>query len=105
MSRDEALALVRQLVDAAHRRDISQLMNAYADEAVAVSPVFGEVKGRAAIAATWETLFSTFADIAVEVSDVLLDGDRIAVLSTVATTDRMGWFGRPATGSPIRVMT
>jgi len=27
MSRDEALALVRQLVDAAHRRDISQLMN------------------------------------------------------------------------------
>jgi ketosteroid isomerase-like protein len=88
-------------VDAARRRDISQLMNAYADEAVAVSPVFGEVKGRAAIAATWETLFSTFADIAVEVSDVLLDGDRIAVLSTVATTDRMGWFGRPATGSPI----
>ncbi len=101
MSREEALALVRQLVDAAHRRDISRLMDAYAYEAVAVSPVFGEVRGRAAIAATWETLFSTLADIAIEVSDVLVDGDRIAVLSTIATTVRIGWFGRSASGGPI----
>jgi sigma-B regulation protein RsbU (phosphoserine phosphatase) len=63
--------------------------------------VFGEVRGRTRIAATWETLFSTFADVAVEISDVLVDGDRVAVLSTVTTTDRMGWFGRPATGGPI----
>ncbi len=101
MSREEALALVRKLVDAAHRRDISRLMDAYAYEAVAVSPVFGEVRGRAAIAATWETLFSTLADIAIEVSDVLVDGDRIAVLSTIATTVRIGWFGRSAFGGPI----
>jgi ketosteroid isomerase-like protein len=101
MSREDALALVRQLVDSARRRDISRLMDAYADEAIAVSPVFGEVRGRAGIAATWETLSSTFADFAVEVSTVLVDGDRIAVLSTIATTDRMGWFGRPATGGPI----
>src|SRR6266852_9529331 len=101
MSREEALALVRHLVDAAHRRDVSGLMDSYADEAVAVSPVFGEVRGRAAIAATWESLFSTLADIAIEVSNVLVDGDRIAVLSTIATTVRIGWFGRPATGGPI----
>jgi sigma-B regulation protein RsbU (phosphoserine phosphatase) len=63
--------------------------------------VFGEIKGRAGIAATWQTLFSMFVDIAVDVSDVLVDGDRVAVLSTVATTDRTGWFGRPPTGGPI----
>lgn len=45
--------------------------------------VFGEVRGRAGIAATWETLFSTFADFAVEVSDVLVDGDRVAVFAAV----------------------
>jgi hypothetical protein len=28
-----------------------------------VSPVFGEVRGRASIAANWETLFSTFTDL------------------------------------------
>jgi len=89
------------LLDAAQRRDIARLMDLYVEDAVAVSPVFGEIRGRAAIAATWQTLFSTFSDIAVDVSDVLVDGDRIAVLSTVATTDRKGWFGRPATGGPI----
>jgi len=76
-------------------------MDLYADEAVAVSPVFGLVKGRAAIAATWEKVMWTFADAAVEVSNVLVDGDRVAVLSTVRTTDRIGWFGLQPTGSPI----
>lgn len=101
MTREEAFALVRQLLDAAYRRDVMGLMELYGEDAVASSPVFGEVRGRAAIAATWQTLFSTFSDVAVDVSNILVDGDRIAVLSTVATTDRLGWFGRPATGGPI----
>jgi len=101
MSREQALALVRQVIDAAGRRDFSRLMDLYGDEAVVVSPVFGQVEGRAAIAATWEKLLSTFSDVAVEVSDILVDGDRVVVLSTVRTTDRIGWFGLPPTGSPI----
>jgi ketosteroid isomerase-like protein len=101
MSRETALALARQLLDAAWRRDISQLRDLYAEQAVAVSPVFGEVRGGAEIAATWETLFLTFADAAIEISDVLVDGDRVAVLSTLTATDRIGWFGRPATGGRI----
>ena len=36
MSREEALALVRQLVDAAARRDISQVRDLYAGQAIAV---------------------------------------------------------------------
>src|SRR5206468_13131689 len=101
MTREAALALVRQLLDAAYRRDVVRLMDLYGDDAVASSPVFGEVRGRAAIAATWQTLFSTFSEVAVDVSNVLVDDQRVAVLSTVETTDRMGWFGRPATGGAI----
>jgi sigma-B regulation protein RsbU (phosphoserine phosphatase) len=101
LSREQALGLVRQLIDSSSARDIARLMALYADQAVVVSPVFGEARGRAEVAATWMTMFSTFAEIAVDVSDVLVDGDRIAILSTVATTDRSGWFGRPATGGPI----
>jgi ketosteroid isomerase-like protein len=101
MSREEARALVRQLLDAASRHDLSSLMALYAADAVAVSPVFGEVRGRANIVATWQTLFLTFADLTVSVSDILVDVDRIAVLSTITTTDRIGWFGLPATGGPI----
>jgi sigma-B regulation protein RsbU (phosphoserine phosphatase) len=46
-------------------------------------------------------LFSTFADVKITVTDVLVDGPRIALLSTIETTDRAGWFGLPPTGGPI----
>ena len=101
ISREEALALVGQLQDATGRRDIARLMEFYAEDAMAISPVFGEIKGREAIAATFTRMFSTLADVAFEVSDVLVDGDRIAILGIVKTTDRRGWFGLPATGGPI----
>jgi ketosteroid isomerase-like protein len=99
--RDEALALVRQLLAAASRRDGDRVRQCYAENAVAVSPVFGEVHGRTAVAATWQTLFTAFTDLAIEDVDFLVDRDRVAVLARVVTTDRIGWFGLPPTGSPI----
>ncbi len=102
MSRERALAIVRELIDAARQRDLARLMALYASDAVAVSPVFGEVRGRASIGATFETLFTTLADATVEVGDVLVDGDRLAVIGTITTTDRTGWFGLRPTGSVIR---
>jgi serine phosphatase RsbU (regulator of sigma subunit) len=47
------------------------------------------------------TLFTTFADLTFENIDFLVDGDRVAVLGQIKTTDRIGWFGLPPTGSPI----
>jgi ketosteroid isomerase-like protein len=101
MIREDAIALVRELLDRAARRDVASVMELYTDDAVAVSPVFGEIHGRAAITKSWETLFATLLDITVEVSDILVDGNRVAALSTVHAMDRVGWFGRPATGGPI----
>lgn len=101
MSREQAISLVRQFGDATRQRDLPRLMDFYAEEAVAVSPVFGTICGKAAISDSWERLFSTFADFAVEVSNVLVDGDRVAVMGTVNSTDRLGWFGLPATGGRI----
>src|SRR5262249_33094110 len=66
-----------------------------------VSPLFGEVRGIDAIRATWKTLVRTAADFSAEISHILVDGDRIAVLSTIATTDRIGWFGQTPTGGAI----
>src|SRR5260370_31395706 len=76
-------------------------MDFLAGDAVSLSPVFGEVKGREAIAATFKTMFSTLSDVRFEISDVLVDGDRIAMLGIVKTSDRSGWFGLPATGGSI----
>ena len=101
MPREQALSLVRQLLDTAFRRDHERVASFYAADAVAVSPVFGEVRGRDAVAATWRTLFTTFSDLAIENVDYLVDGDRVAVLGKISTTDRIGWFGQAPTGSPI----
>ncbi len=72
MSREAVLALGKQVLDAARRRDVSGMMDLYADDAVAISPVFGEMRGRAAIAATGKTLFSTVADFQVQISHFLV---------------------------------
>lgn len=98
MERDAAMALVRRMLQAAGARDVHRLSTCYAENAVAVSPMFGEVRGRTNIVASWETLMSTFSGVPPDVFDVLVDGDRVAVLTTVTITDRIGWFGLPATG-------
>jgi ketosteroid isomerase-like protein len=98
---EEARAFIERLREAAGSRDLARLETFYAEDAVAVSPVFGKIHGGKAIVATWGTLMTTLSDVALDISDVLVDGDRVAVLCTVSSVDRTGWFGRPATGAPI----
>jgi ketosteroid isomerase-like protein len=101
MQREDAISLVRQLEDAVNAHDTPRLLELYADSAVMVSPVFSGITGLEAIAKTWETVFSLFPDWTAKVSDILVDGDRIAFLGTAGATDRSGWFGEPATGERI----
>lgn len=61
-------------------------MEFYAPDAVGVSPVFGEVRGRAAIAQTWEQIFVTMPDARISISDVLKDDQRIALIATMSAS-------------------
>ena len=101
MSREDALALVRRLLTAARRRDLTEVGQCYAEDAVAESPAFGEIRGRDRIVDSWGTLFSSFSDISVDISTVLVDGDRVAVLGTLTTSDLPAWFGRQTLDVPI----
>lgn len=60
MSREEAIGFVGQLGQAVNAHDTRQLLEFYADEAVTVSPVFGGIAGKAAIAKSWDDIFSLF---------------------------------------------
>ncbi|HET9795139.1 MAG TPA: SpoIIE family protein phosphatase [Thermoanaerobaculia bacterium] len=102
MSRDDAVAFVRAMQDAANAHDVPRMAAFYVEDAVALSPVLGELKGRSAVVGSWEALFTRFPDCAIEISDVFTDGERIAFLGTVTATDTSGWFGFPPTGSRIR---
>jgi len=93
VKREEAIELVIGLLSAGRRGDTAALSAFYADDAVIVSPLFGEVRGFQAIAATWRTLFTSGPNSTAEISHILVDGDRVAVLSAISTSDR-GWFGQ-----------
>jgi len=101
LSREQALAFARSLENAVNTHDVSSLVSLYADDAVLISPVFHQVTGRAAIKQNWEVIFSTYPDWSVRVSDVMLDGNRLAMMGTATATDRKGWFGLPPTGGVI----
>ena len=97
----DAIGFVRQLQEAANARDASRLGRFYAEDAVAVSPVFGEVKGRREIVRTFEELFETLPDCVFELSEVFSDGNRLAFLGVVTATDTSGWFGLLPTGAAV----
>lgn len=100
-SRQQAVEFVHQLQELVNAHDIPGLVALYADDAVTVSPMFPQIAGRNAIAHSWDTIFSLFPDWRVNISDVLVDGDRLAFLGTASATDINGWFGQPPTGERI----
>ncbi len=102
ISRQDAIALVHRIADAANTHDIPALMELYAEYAVVISPAMSRITGRAAIGAAWDLMLSTFPDWKVCPDEVLVDGDRIIALGVNTATDRKGWFGLPPTGSTIK---
>jgi sigma-B regulation protein RsbU (phosphoserine phosphatase) len=93
------------MMTAVGARDLPALMACYDADAVAVSPVFGEIRGVTPIAATWERLFTSFAHTSIQIADTLVDGDKLAVLSTLTTSDTTGrLFGALAKNQPISYM-
>ena len=62
MVNQQDLAFLAAFSDAANAHDVERIVDYYAPDAVAISPVFGEVRGRAAIAQTWEQIFITMPD-------------------------------------------
>jgi sigma-B regulation protein RsbU (phosphoserine phosphatase) len=99
--REEAVAFMRKMQDAINAHDVDAIMDSYAEDAVLISPVFKRISGRAAIASSFQTIFETFPDWRVHITDVLLDGNRIAGFGEATATDRKGWFGLPPTGEKL----
>lgn len=101
MTRQEALSFAHEVSDAINTHNVSRLMEQYCEDATLVSPMFSALRGRAAIAASFERTFAIYPDWHAEILDVLVDGNRIALAGTATFTDRNGWFGQPATGEQI----
>jgi len=100
MTRQEIIALFDRRADAFARRDVRALAGMYAATGVVESPMAGgAVTGPAAIAQLYEALFKTFPDATLTTEELVIDGDRVAQVATLAGTDAGGFLGLPATGS------
>lgn len=103
MTREEIVALVARREAAWGARDAGALTADYATDAVVISPTGGVLEGRAEIERIFRMWFSAFPDLLFATEDVLIDGDRVAVLARVSGTHAGEFFGLSATGRRIEV--
>ena len=75
-----------ELEEAINAHDTERLLGFYANNAVTVSPMLWNFGPRSDSQRLRHDLFA-FSDWAVGVSDVLVDGDRIAFMGSVTATD------------------
>jgi steroid delta-isomerase-like uncharacterized protein len=97
MSREQIVSALQAMQRAWNARDPAALTAAHTDDGVVVSPIFGEVRGRAEIERSYEELFRAFADWTLEGHDLIIDGARAAQTFTVTATHSSELFGVEAT--------
>jgi len=104
MTHDEIRTFVDGYVKAWEHQDIDALVECYTEDAEIISPMYHQVKGKAAIEASLESLFHAFGDFSFEIHDVIIDTEdrpRVALVLTSHNTHRGEVFGVKGTGRQI----
>ncbi len=101
--RDEVIALFSRRRVAWSRLDAAALAAEHTDDCVAESPMAGQLLGRAAMEHVYRAWFDGFPDLALEIEDPVVDGERSVEIGTLSGTDTGGFMGLPATGKAFRV--
>jgi uncharacterized protein (TIGR02246 family) len=103
MTRDEIVGLFERRDAAWRARDAAALAADHAENGVVISPTGGVLEGRAEIERIYRVWFSAFADFAFTVEDLVVDGERVALLGRATGRHSGEFFGMPATNRRIDV--
>lgn len=103
MTRDEILALLGRRNAGWAARDAGALADLHAPDGTVQSPTGGLLKGRSEIERVYRIWLTAFPDIVWQVQDVIIDGDRVAVLAKLIGTHAGEFFGLPAAGRHVEV--
>jgi predicted ester cyclase len=103
MTREETLAFFKRREVSWQRRDAVALAADHAPDGVVVSPTGGVLEGRAEIERIYRLWFTAFPDLVLTTEDLLIDGDRAALLCRVTGTHAGEFFGTAPTGRHIEV--
>ena len=98
MTREEIVRVFERRHAAIARHDAEALAADHAPDGVLESPAAGgTVNGREAIARIYRGMFAGFPDLAIDWSDLVIDGDRVVEMGTMSGTDTGGFMGLPPT--------
>jgi uncharacterized protein (TIGR02246 family) len=103
MTRDDILALMARRSQAWAARDITALVATHAEDGSVASPVGGVLEGRAEIERVYRLWFSAFPDMVMDQDELLIDGDRVALVARMAGTHAGDFFGLAPTGRHVEV--
>lgn len=98
MTRDEVVAFLDARRQHWRARDPVTLAADHADDGTVQSPIFGAMRGRESIEASYRELYKVFADWMVDEEPAVIDGDRAVQLFTANGTHSSNLFGVAATG-------
>ena len=104
MTRDEILQLLAHRTEAWRRLDVEALVADYAADAIIESPMAGgTTQGLDQIKQVFQTYFTAFPNLEMEENEVVIDGQRAAVMATFAGNDVGGFMGMPPTGRRVTI--
>jgi steroid delta-isomerase-like uncharacterized protein len=103
MTREETLQFYDRWHEAWASQDIETLAALYTPDCTVTSPMFGRLQGRAALIESFNRLFKIFPDLRMKTDQLIIDGDRTAVVFTTNATHSAEFMGLPATGRKAQV--
>ena len=98
MTRDQISALFTRREAAWHDHDAARLTADHAPDGIVVSPTGGVLEGRPDIERIYRVWFTAFPDLVFRNEDVIVDGDRVALVCHVSGTHGGEFFAVPPTG-------
>ena len=101
--REQAIALLSQRSRAWVDRDAAALAAQYTSNGIMDTHLAGCVQGPAQIADVYAKWFTAFPDSQISSEAVVVDGGRIAELTTMTGTDTGGFLGLPPTQKPFHL--
>jgi hypothetical protein len=103
MTREELSKFADDRKTAWDRKDPVALAAGHTPDGDVVSPIFGTVKGRAAIEASYKNLFAVFGDWEFIGDDLIMDGDIVVEGFTARATHTHEFLGVPGTNRRFQI--
>lgn len=103
MTREETTRFLDRWQQAWDARDPTALANLYAVDCRIKSPMFGVVQGRAAVLESFRKLYTAFPDWTLKIEQLIIDGNRVAIVGSTTATHSAEFMGLPATGRKAQV--